>query len=79
MNGLKLTEAQLSAVREAYSLLGEHFDSSLVVVALESNTEDGNSTDAAAVQYTGGFFNALGLCNYAWEYLKSQAPFTLDT
>jgi hypothetical protein len=59
-----ITEPQQQAIESAYRILGEHFDSSLIVVgtASEMKTPEGESGDAIRVFWSGGYLSALGMC-----------------
>lgn len=58
-----MTPAQREAVCKAYSLLGEHFRSSVLMVDFDVDDNDGG--DAHAVYWAGGSVAALGLCEFA--------------
>lgn len=58
-----MTSAQRSAIQQAYSILGEHFDASIIVV--DYDIASGEQEQAHVGYWNGGSMRALGLCLFA--------------
>ena len=72
-----MTDAQKDALSKASVILGEHFDSYVVVVAVLS--EDGKQS-AVQASHGGGFHSALGLLDDAHDaYLHRNFGHREDT
>lgn len=59
-----LADHQQEALEQAYDLLKEHFDASLLVVTAIVNVGD-REQEATQIYWAGGYMHALGHCNYA--------------
>jgi hypothetical protein len=71
-----ITHAQRDALIRAYSILGEHFDHSLIAIstASELRTEKGEEGDAIRVFWNGGYIAAVGLSIITNKILMTHSP-----
>lgn len=58
------TDQQVQALEKAFESLGEHFEGVLVAVSTEVPVDD-FTAEPARVYWTGGYFKALGMAEYA--------------
>ena len=63
-----MTKAQEEIARKISSLLGEHFSSSLLVLASDQMDED----DFVSVRFFGGCLSALGMADFAKTSLSNM-------
>lgn len=68
-----MTQSQQEAIQKAYSLLGEHFDCSLIVV--DTTESDG---DEHVAYWSGGSMRALGLAVYVQDRLLRSGRKAFD-
>lgn len=69
-----MTESQKIVSKKAFELLGEHFESFVLVV--QFSEEDDDLNQQASVMHEGGYFNALGLMAKASHDMKHWRPET---
>lgn len=67
------TAAQQEALEQAYRLLGEHFDGSVIAVSGDVNVE-GKENDAVRVFWSGGYVSAVGLAQLALQGILKNEP-----
>ena len=66
------SDQQEDALKQAYRLLGEHFDGALISVVAEIGNFDGDAKEASRVLWSGGYLQARGLCAEADDRLRAS-------
>ncbi len=61
-----MTPAQQDALNQAYAVLGEHFEHSLIVINFEHKVR---ASSVNICMYSGGFASALGMATFAQDHL----------
>ena len=56
-----MSPSQRKAIQQAYELLGEHFNASIIAVTFEVEGEDGRRVNSQEYLWNGGSMNAIGL------------------
>lgn len=69
----KWPESQQQALERAYELLGEHFDSVVIIVASEHiETGEEQTSEAKELLFKGGYAASLGLVTYAQHRILNK-------
>lgn len=68
-------EHKQKALEQAYSLLGEHFENVVILVADDSTRpDDDEQKEGKEILWKGGFCTALGLVTYAQHRMLADKP-----